>query len=101
MFSELIKDQEYSFYVWMAQVFTINQNVVQIHNNKDVKMIDKDLVHIALKTDQSVRKFKKHNLVLKITVLSSKTGLLFVTFSNFYPIVGIGQDQLDEILSII
>ncbi len=36
--------------MWLARIFGINQNVILIYYNKDIKFLNKDLVDIALKT---------------------------------------------------
>lgn len=48
--SELIKDPAYGFYVWLAWIFGINQNVIQIHNEKNIKLFGKNLIDVTLKT---------------------------------------------------
>lgn len=35
----------------LAKVFDIDQDVIQIYNNQDIKLFDRDLFAIALKSD--------------------------------------------------
>lgn len=69
---ELIKGPAYSLNMWLAKVFDIDQNIVQIYNDKDIKLLYKNLIDIVLKVSKSIRKSKKYDLVLKIVVLSPK-----------------------------
>lgn len=64
----------------MAWIPSIDRNVIQIQNNKNVKLLNNNL--IALKTRQQIRKSKKHNLIFKRAVSSSKSGFLFIDFLN-------------------
>lgn len=64
MFLELIKDLIYSFYVWLARVFGIDQDVVQIYDDKRVEFLGKDFIVIVLESDKSFRKSKKHDWIL-------------------------------------
>lgn len=73
----------------LARIFSIDQNIFQIYNNKNIKLFDKDLIDIALKSGRNIKKFEKHDLILKITILSSKNNLLFVVFIDFYLIIDI------------
>lgn len=59
MFPELIKDLIHQLYVWLASVFSIDQDIIQIYNNKDVKLFSKIFIYIALKTGQSIGQSEK------------------------------------------
>ena len=48
MLSKLAKDLAYSLYMWLTYFFSIDQNIVQIHNNKDVKLFSKNLIDVVL-----------------------------------------------------
>lgn len=51
-------------------------------------------VDINLKTGRGVGWAKKHNLVVKITIYGLERHFSFVSFSNFYPMIYIGQFKL-------
>ena len=90
VFLELIEDSVYSFYVWLAWILNIDQNVVSIYDNKNIKFFSKNLVDIVLKTGWSMGKAKRHNLILEIVIPSLKSSLLLISFSNFYLVVNTG-----------
>ena len=101
VFPELIKDPAYGLHVWLAWVFSIDQNVVQIHNDEDVELVSSfsaRLVDIALEAGRSAGKSKRHDLVLEVTVSGPKGGLTLIAFSNSHPVVGTGQVQLGKTL---
>ena len=45
---ELFQYQLYGYDVTIPIIFSVNQNVVQIHNNKNVKLLRKSLVDVFL-----------------------------------------------------
>lgn len=57
--------------MWLARVFSKNQDV-QINNDKNVKFFSKDFIDIALEAGQSIKKSKKYNLILEMTVSDLK-----------------------------
>lgn len=75
----------------MFWIFGINQDVIQVHYNKNIKLLNKNLADVALETSWYVGQSKKHNLVLVVTVLNAKSCFLFITFSNPYLKVSTGQ----------
>lgn len=50
MFSELIKNPVYCLYIKLPEFLNVDQDVVQIHNDKDIELLSKDFIAIALKT---------------------------------------------------
>lgn len=45
----------HKFHVILASVLDIYRDIVQLYNNRNIKIFDKDLVDITLETGQSVR----------------------------------------------
>lgn len=88
VFSELIQNPVYNFYVGQTRVFGINHDVVQICNDENLEFFSKDFVNIVLEAELSIRKTKKHDLILEMTIPDSKNGLLFIAFLNFHLMVG-------------
>ena len=72
-------------------IFNIDQDIVQIHYNKNIKLFSKNLVDIVLKTSRCVRKVKEHYLVLKVTIFSTENRFLLITISNSHLIISIGK----------
>ena len=96
MFLVLIKKLIYNFHIWLICLFNLDQNIVQIYNDKDVKLFSKNLIDIALETGQSVRESKRHDLILKMGILGTKGTLLFVTFLNPHSIIDASEIQLGK-----
>lgn len=84
-----------------AKVFGINQDVIQIHNDKNIKFLDKDLINVALKDGRGIGKSKKNDLILQIAVLGLEDYFPFGTFTNSYPVVCIFQIQQSKMLGLI
>lgn len=87
MFFKLVKDLTNSFPVWLAWIFSVNQDIIQLHNDKNIRLFSENLINVSLKTDEGVRQVKKYDLVLKMTVSCLKCDFLFVTFANRYPVI--------------
>ena len=75
----------------------IDQNVIQIHYNKDVKLFSKDLSNVILKIGRSIGESKKHDLVLEMAISDTKGSLPFMTFSNPYLVIGISEVELGNV----
>ena len=91
MFPKLVKDLAYSIYLLLVYLLSINKDFVQTYNNKNVKLFSKNLIDVTLKTGCSIKESKKHDLVFKMAILNIKSYLLFIIFSNFHPLLDIGQ----------
>lgn len=90
VFSDQIENLTHLFYMYLTQIFNIDEDVIYIYNDKNDKFFSKDLINIALKTDQSIKKSKNHDLIFEISIITSlKRGFLFIKFLNFYLIVDI------------
>ncbi len=77
--------------MWLALFLGINWIVIQIHDDKDVKLFSYNFIDIVLTTGWSVEESKKYNLVLKIAISNTKSHFLFIAFSNSHYVIGIGQ----------
>ena len=69
----------------ISVIISIGQDVIQVYNDKNVKLLCKDLVDISL---------KRHHLILKVAVLSPERNLLLVSFADSHLIVGTGKVKL-------
>lgn len=64
-FLKLVKNQTYGFYMWLAWLLDINQNIIQIHNDKNIKLFNKNLIDAALKTGRNIKSSKNITWYLK------------------------------------
>ena len=54
IFSQNLQDSPYCFHVTLTLILSVDEDVIQIHNNKNIKLLCQDLVDIALEAGQSV-----------------------------------------------
>ena len=60
----------------------MDQNIIQIYNNEDIKLFSKNLVDIALKTYWCIEKSKRYNLVFVVAISDTRSHFLFIIFWN-------------------
>lgn len=81
----------YGFDMSIAGIFGINQNNIKIYYNKNLKLFNKNLIDISLKTDLYIKKTKKHNLIFDVAVIDLEIKVLSIACSDFYLMMGIDQ----------
>ena len=64
--------------VSLAWVLNVEENVIKVNNDKDIKFLGQDFINIALKAGRCVRQPKKHYLVLEVAVLSQESRFSFI-----------------------
>ena len=67
----------------LAWILAIDEDIISINNNKNIKLLGQDLIDITLKTGQCVEEPKKYYLVLKVAIFSLKDRFPFIAL--FYP----------------
>ncbi len=70
-------------------VFGVDNNVIEIYNNKNVKFFYQDLIDIVLKCGWYVGQVKRYYLVLEVAIPGPKGCLLFMAFSDPHLMIGI------------
>ncbi len=75
--------------MFISLALSINENVIELHNNKDVKLFCQDLIDVALESCRYISQSKRHYLVLEVVIVNSKGHLLFITFFDLYPMISI------------
>ena len=81
-------------------VLSIDENIIQIHNDKDIQLFCKDFTNIALECCRSIGQSKKHHLILKVTVFDLESNFPLTFFTNSYPVISTGKVKLDKLLSL-
>ncbi len=81
----------------LSWILSIDQDIVQVHYNKDIELFSKNLVDIALTIGGCIEKAERHYLVLKVAVSGAKGRLPFVTFLNLHSMIGTSQIQLGKL----
>ncbi len=83
-----------------ALALSIDEDVIEIYYYKDVELLGQDLVDVTLKHGQCVGQFERYDLVLEKVVAGPEGRFPFVTFPDPHSMVGIGQINLGEPLSL-
>ena len=100
VFLEFSKNSLNGFYLTLVNVFVINQDVIKVYNDRNIKVFYQGFVDIALEVSRVIKKTEKYHLVLEMAMPHLKSCFLFVTFSNSYLIICICQVQLSKIFGI-
>ncbi len=79
-----------------ALALSINEDVIKIHNHKNVELLCQDLVDITLECSWYIGQTKRHDLVLEVTIAGSESRLPFIAFPDPYLMISIGQVELGE-----
>ena len=64
-------------------IFSLDKNVFQVYNNKDVKLFGQYLINEALEYGWYISQFKRYDLIFKTAIAGLKSCLLFVAFLDF------------------
>ena len=83
-------DKTFSF------VFGVDENIIQIYNDKDIELFRKDLIDIALEGYRSVGQSKRYYLILKVAVSGLEGSFPLISFANSHLVIGIGEVKLDK-----
>ena len=86
-------------HVLLTFIFGVDDNIIEVHYHKNVKILCQDLVDIVLKCSRYIGQSKKHHLVLEMAIAALEDRFLFIAFSDLHLMVGIGIIKLDEMLS--
>lgn len=63
MFPKLIKIPAYFFYMRLVEIFSVYWNIVQIYNDKNVKLLNENLINVALEAGQKHDELKIQDFV--------------------------------------
>ena len=80
----------------MALILGVDEDIIQIHNDKDIKFFRKNLINVALECCRNVGQPKRHYLILKVVVSDPESSLSLISFTNSYPVIGTGEVRLDK-----
>ena len=76
--------------------FRINQNIIQINHAIYIYIRFKCAINIRLKSRKNVDKFEKHNLILKLIILSAKCDFSFIVLANLNAIIRVAYINFNE-----
>ena len=75
----------------LTWILGVNQDVLLVDDDKDVKLLGQDFIDVALEGGRSIGETKRHNLVLKVTIPGLKSRLLLITFSYLHSMIFVRQ----------
>ena len=84
----------------LAQVFGVDNNVIKIKNDKNIKFFGQNLVNIALEADRCIGQPKKHYLILEVAVSSLKSRFPFIALFHPHLIVSTCEVKLGELFCL-
>ena len=81
-------------------VLSIDEDIIQIHNDKNIELFCKNLIDIALEFCRSVGQSKKYYLILEVIVSGPESRFPLIFFTKSYPVINIGKVELDKLPSL-
>ncbi len=67
----------------ISLALSVDEKVIEVYDNKNVKLFCQDLIDITLKYDRYISQAKRYYLVFEVTIIGLKGYLLFIVF--LYP----------------
>ena len=100
VFPQFLENSSNGINVSLAWVLGVDENVIKVNNNKDIKFLGQNLINIALEAGRYVKQPKRHYLVLKVAVSSPKSCFLFIVFFYPYLMVSTCEIELGELFCL-
>ncbi len=95
---ELFQDPADCIHMRLTGVLGIDQNVVCVNNDKNVKLLGKDLVDVSLEAIWSIGQTKGRDLIFEVAIPGTECCLSLVTLSNSHLMIGITEIPLGKLL---
>ena len=95
-FAQLVENSMHCLDVAFALIFGVDEDIIQIHNDKNIELFRKDLINVALECCRSVSQSKRHYLIFEVAVSGPESSLLLISFANSHPVIGIGEVKLGK-----
>ncbi len=70
---------------------SIDQDIVKVNYNEDIKLFNENLIDVTLKTGGYVKKAERDHLVLEVAIFDTESYLLLVNFLDSHPMIGTGE----------
>ena len=96
-FPQLVEDPMYCLDVAFSLVFGIDEDIIQIHNDKNIEFFRKDLINVVLECCWSIGQSKKYHLILKVAISGPESSFPLIFFPNSYPLIGTSEVELREL----
>ena len=95
-FPQLVKNPTHYLDVVFSLVFGVDEDIIQIHNDKNIEFFREDFIDIAMKCCRSVGQSKRHYLILKVFVSGPESSFPLISFANSHPVIGTGEVELGK-----
>ena len=95
-FLQLVKNPACYLDVAFALIFGVDEDIIQIHNDKDIELFREDLIDVALECYWSVGQSKRHHLIFEVAVSGPESSLPLISFANSHPVIGTGEVELGK-----
>ena len=96
VFLQLLENPLNGINITLALVLGIDEDVIEVNNDKDIKFLGQDFVNLALKADRCVWQLKKYYLVLEVAVSSLESYFPFIALFSPHLMVSTHKIKLDE-----
>ena len=87
---EFSKNQPDSFYMTLAGICCVNQDVIEVPDDKKVKFVHQDFVDVLLEAGRGVGKTESHDLILEIAVSRLESCFPLVILLNSHLMIMLG-----------
>ena len=72
----------YCLDVAFAFILGVDENIIQIHNDEDIKLFRKDLIDVGLEYCRSVGQSKRYYLILEVAISGLENSLPLISFTT-------------------
>ena len=72
-------------------VVSVDKDIIQIYNDKNIKFFYKNLINIALERYRSIGQSKWHYLILKVTISGPDSSFSLISFANSHLMLNTGE----------
>ena len=79
-----------------AFIFGLDEDIIQIHNDEDIKLFREDFIDVALECYRSVGQSKRHYLIFEIAVSGPESSFPLISFTNSHPVIGTSEVELGK-----
>ena len=91
MSPQVLKYQLHRIDMTLTWILGVNQDAVQVDDDKDVKLLGQDFIDVALEGGKSIGETKRHNLILEVIIPGLKSRLPLIIFSDSHSMICVRQ----------
>ena len=95
-FPQLVENPTHCLDVAFALILAVDEDIILIHNDENIKFFRKDLIDVAQECCRSIGQSERHYLILEVAVCGPESSLLLISFTNSHPVIGTGEIELGK-----